>query len=155
MKKLIQVAALSAFTFSATNALAAVTESFDAKLLVRQAISLINERPLDFGVVTTSDTTDITVEKGAGNAAQFTITGEKNAVVDVTINDAKMLNAADPTKGINVVFTDKFDKAPTLDNGGKFVLNVGGIAKIADASVAGDFVTGNYKAAVPVEVEYQ
>ena len=154
MKKLIQVAALSAFTFSATDALA-VTGTFDAKLVVKEAISLVKDKDLDFGEVTTSDTADITVEKGDSTAAQFTISGEKNTGVDVTINNAKMLNAGDPTKGINVVFTDKFDKTPTLDNTGKYVLNVGGIAKIADASGTGDFVAGDYKAAVSVEVEYQ
>ena len=43
MKKLIQVAALSAFTFSATNALA-VTDTFNATLKVKQAISLTKDK---------------------------------------------------------------------------------------------------------------
>jgi hypothetical protein len=152
MKKLIQVAALSAFTFSATNALA-VSDTFNATLTVKQAISLNKDKDLDFGDVLTTHTTDIVVAQSDAGAAKFTINGENNAPVTVTINDTDLVHTTDAGKKIAAEFD--FNASPTLSGTGAADLLIGGTAKVADAVAASSFIAGTYQAAVNVDVVYQ
>ena len=151
MKKLIQVAALSAFTFSATNALA-VSDTFNATLVVKQAISLTKDKDLDFGEVLTTHNTDIVVAQADAGAAKFTINGENNAPVTVTINDTDLVH----TDGTNkIAATFDFNASPTLSGTGAAELLIGGTAKVADAVTANNFIAGTYQASVNVDVVYQ
>ncbi|MBE1273939.1 DUF4402 domain-containing protein [Enterovibrio baiacu] len=144
MDGLLKVAVVSVFTFGATNALA-VSDTFNATLEIKQAISMTKTSDLDFGLITSDQATDVVVAKSDSGAAAFTINGGTGAVVDVAISNTNLVNGANT---IPAEFS--FDSNLTL-TGGTAELKIGGTAKTAGATL----VAGTYSANVPVDVTYQ
>ena len=144
MSKIVKVAALSLFAFSANNALAA-TDSFNATLEVKQAVTVTNSTDLDFGIITTDSGTDIVIAQADSGAATFAITGSTGSQVSVAISNTDLVNGANKIAA-------EFDFNPTLTlTAGTAELKVGGTARVASATLA----PGTYSATVPVEVTYQ
>jgi hypothetical protein len=85
MNTFVKVTALSAITFSSMNAFA-VSDTFDATLEVKQAITMTRTSNLDFGIITSDRTTDVVIAQGDAGAATFTIDGGAGEVVDVAIS---------------------------------------------------------------------
>ncbi|WP_159737833.1 DUF4402 domain-containing protein [Vibrio atypicus] len=144
MDKILKVAALSIFTLSATNVLAA-SDTFNATLEVKQAISMSKTSNLDFGIITTDQATDVVIAQGDAGAAAFNITGGTGEVVTIAISNTTLVNG-----GNNVAAEFDFPSTLTL-TGGTGELKVGGTARVASATL----VAGTYSATVPVNVTYQ
>ena len=142
MNTFVKITALSALTLSSMNAFA-VSDTFDATLEVKQAITMTRTSNLDFGIITSDRTTDVVIAQGDAGAATFTIDGGE--VVDVAVAGTNLVNGAN-----NVAAT--FDFSPTLTlTGGTAELKIGGTAEVSTATL----VAGTYSASVPVDVTYQ
>ncbi|MDA0148232.1 DUF4402 domain-containing protein [Vibrio sp. LaRot3] len=147
MNKLVKAVVTSAIVLSSTQVFAA-TGTFDATLEVKQAITLNRVSGLDFGVITTSDNTDIVIAQGDAGAATFNVTGKAGDIVNVNVGDA---NSTTIKNGANTIGLS-LDAPTTLTlTGGNATLNIGGTAAIASASL----VEGSYAQSIPVEVTYQ
>ncbi|WP_104026496.1 DUF4402 domain-containing protein [Vibrio jasicida] len=144
MNTFVKVTALSAITFSSMNAFA-FSDTFDATLEVKQAITMTRTSNLDFGIITSDRTTDVVIAQGDAGAATFTIDGGAGEVVDVAISGTNLVNGAN-----NVAATFDFSPALTL-TGGTAELKIGGTAQVSTATL----VAGTYSASVPVDVTYQ
>lgn len=144
MNKIVKVAALSLFTFTATNALA-ISDTFTASLEVKQALSISKVKDLDFGIVTSDHNADIVVAKNAAGAATFNINGADGDTVTIAISDTNLDNGGD-------LIATTFDFSPTLPlTGGSATLEIGGTARVAGQTL----VAGTYTANVSVDVTYQ
>ena len=144
MNKVFKVVAVSALSISSANVFA-VSDTFDATLEVKQAITMTKTSDLDFGIITSDNTTDVVVAQGDAGAAAFTLTGESGDTVTVSISDTNLVN------GVNTIAAEfDFNNAITL-TGGTADLNIGGTARTSSASL----VAGTYAAHVAVDVTYQ
>ncbi|CAH7433438.1 Flagellar hook-length control protein fliK [Vibrio chagasii] len=144
MNKVLKVVAVSALSISSANVFA-VSDTFDATLEVKQAITMTKTSDLDFGIITSDNTTDVVVAQGDAGAAAFTLSGESGDTVTVSISDTNLVN------GVNTIAAEfDFNNAITL-TGGTADLNIGGTARTSSATL----VAGTYTANVAVDVTYQ
>ena len=60
MNKVFKVVAVSALSISSASAFA-VSDTFDATLEVKQAITMTKTSDLDFGIITSDNTTDVVI----------------------------------------------------------------------------------------------
>ncbi|WP_210443725.1 DUF4402 domain-containing protein, partial [Vibrio crassostreae] len=120
-------------------------DTFDATLEVKQAITMTKTSDLDFGIITSDNTTDVVIAQGDAGAAAFTLSGESGDAVTVSISDTNLVN------GANTIAAEfDFNSAITL-TGGNANLNIGGTARTSSATL----VAGTYTANVAVDVTYQ
>ncbi|CDT89115.1 conserved hypothetical protein [Vibrio coralliirubri] len=144
MNKVFKVVAVSALSISSANVFA-VSDTFDATLEVKQAITMTKTSDLDFGIITSDNTTDVVIAQGDAGAAAFTLSGESGDAVTVSISDTNLVN------GVNTIAAEfDFNNAITL-TGGTADLNIGGTARTSSAIL----VAGTYTANVAVDVTYQ
>ncbi|WP_333918554.1 DUF4402 domain-containing protein [Vibrio crassostreae] len=144
MNKIFKVVAVSALSISSANVFA-VSDTFDATLEVKQAITMTKTSDLDFGIITSDNTTDVVIAQGDAGAAAFTLSGESGDAVTVSISDTNLVN------GVNTIAAEfDFNNAITL-TGGSADLNIGGTARTSSATL----VAGTYTANVSVDVTYQ
>ncbi|MEZ8840622.1 DUF4402 domain-containing protein [Vibrio splendidus] len=144
MNKVFKVVAVSALSISSANVFA-VSDTFDATLEVKQAITMTKTSDLDFGIITSDNTTDVVIAQGDAGAAAFTLSGESGDAVTVSISDTNLVN------GVNTIAAEfDFNNAITL-TGGTAALNIGGTARTSSAKL----VAGTYTANVAVDVTYQ
>ncbi|PTO95277.1 hypothetical protein CWO08_11200 [Vibrio sp. 10N.286.48.B8] len=144
MNKIFKVVAVSALSISSANVFA-VSDTFDATLEVKQAITMTKTSDLDFGIITSDNTTDVVIAQGDAGAAAFTLSGESGDAVTVSISDTNLVN------GVNTIAAEfDFNNAITL-TGGSADLNIGGTARTSSATL----VSGTYTANVAVDVTYQ
>lgn len=143
MKAIITSAIATTLALSATNVVAA-TATFDASLVVQQAVSLVRDRHLDLGQITTDQTSDIVIGQGDAGAAQFTISGTDGASVGISVTNTTLTNNTS-TIGIN------FDAPASLTlTGGAATLNIGATALVSAATLE----DGTYSATTNVDVIY-
>ncbi|UPR56433.1 DUF4402 domain-containing protein [Vibrio sp. ED004] len=144
MNKVFKVVAVSALSISSANVFA-VSDTFDATLEVKQAITMTKTSDLDFGIITSDNTTDVVVAQGDAGAAAFTLSGESGDAVTVSISHTNLVN------GANTIAAEfDFNSAITL-TGGNANLNIGGTARTSSSTL----VAGTYTANVAVDVTYQ
>ncbi|MEZ9267966.1 hypothetical protein BCU63_32630, partial [Vibrio splendidus] len=133
MNKVFKVVAVSALSISSANVFA-VSDTFDATLEVKQAITMTKTSDLDFGIITSDNTTDVVIAQGDAGAAAFTLSGESGDAVTVSISDTNLVN------GVNTIAAEfDFNNAITL-TGGTAALNIGGTARTSSATL----VAGTY-----------
>ncbi|MEZ9549584.1 MULTISPECIES: DUF4402 domain-containing protein, partial [Vibrio] len=122
MNKIFKVVAVSALSISSANVFA-VSDTFDATLEVKQAITMTKTSDLDFGIITSDNTTDVVIAQGDAGAAAFALSGESGDAVTVSISDTNLVN------GANTIAAEfDFNSAITL-TGGNANLNIGGTAR--------------------------
>lgn len=143
MKAIITSAIATTLALSSVNAVAA-TATFDASLVVQQAVSLVKDRNLDLGQITTDQTNDIVVNQADAGAAQFTISGTDGASVAISVANTNLTNNTS-TIGVN------FDAPASLTlTGGTATLNIGATALVSAATLE----EGTYTATTNVDVVY-
>ncbi|EGU37483.1 DUF4402 domain-containing protein [Vibrio scophthalmi] len=147
MKNLVKVVVASALALSAFQA-SALTEKLDITLNVKQPLTLVNTKALDFGTIFTSETADQAIQYTDPEAAAFDVTGEAGSIVDVAVNNGNTVEL--DNAGNKLVVTFNNPAALTL-TGGNAVLNVGGTVGVAGKTL----VAGAYTAQVDVAVTYQ
>lgn len=144
MNNVLKVLAVSALSLSSASTFAA-SQTFDATLEVKQAISMVKTSDLDFGIITTDNTTDIVIAQNDAGAAAFTVSGEAGDSVSVAIANTNLVN------GANTIAAEfDFSNALTL-TGGNADLKIGGTARTSSATL----VAGTYTANVSVDITYQ
>ncbi|EGU41871.1 DUF4402 domain-containing protein [Vibrio scophthalmi] len=147
MKNLVKVVVASALALSAFQA-SALTEKLDITLNVKQPLTLVNTKALDFGTIFSTETQDQTIAHTDPKAAAFDVTGEAGSIVDVLVNGGNTVEL--DNAGNKLVLTFSNLDALTL-TGGAAVLNVGGTVGVAGKTLS----PGEYSAQVDVAVTYQ
>ncbi|ANS87646.1 hypothetical protein VSVS12_03946 [Vibrio scophthalmi] len=147
MKNLVKVVVASALALSAFQA-SALTEKLDITLNVKQPLTLVNTKALEFGTIFTSETVDQVIQYTDPEAAAFDVTGETGSIVGVSVNNGNTVEL--DNAGNKLVVTFNNPAALTLA-AGTTVLNVGGTVGVAGKTL----VAGAYSAQVDVAVTYQ
>ncbi|MGF1908414.1 hypothetical protein L4C38_03115 [Vibrio kasasachensis] len=151
MKNLVKVVAVSALALSTSQVMATATDTFQATLEVKPALTIekVLGKDLKFPAAYIGQTGTIEVPASHTDAAQFDITGPDTETVDVVINnsDPVILNNGGNTIPLALI-------APSTHtfSGSSGQLLIGGTIDLTGITlVAGTYTTG----AIDVAIKYQ
>ncbi|WP_050742541.1 DUF4402 domain-containing protein [Deferribacter desulfuricans] len=149
MKKFAKVLTLAMVMSVLATAAFAASATGTATLDVIQALTITKNQDLNLGQVVQGDATGATVATTDANAASFTVTGQANAALSVTVDSSVTLDDGSGNT-INVSLTNDAT-SPALDATGSYTFHVGG----STGPIASSQPVGTYTGTFNVTVDYQ